>query len=70
MSGLEQEFSGKVKAENVDATNPKAAKTIKAMGFNTHALVIRSAKGKVLWKQADHNVKLDEVRTEIRQLLK
>lgn len=70
MSGLEQEFPGKVKAENVDATTPKAAKTIKAVGFNTHGLVIRSSKGKVLWKQPDHNVKIDEVRTEIRQLLK
>jgi len=70
VSGFEQEFPGKVRAKNVDATTPEAVKDIQSLGFHNHGLVIRSANGKVLWKQADHTVKIDEVRAEIEQLLK
>ncbi len=70
MSGLEQEFPGKVKAQNVDATTPENKKIVKDLGFQSHGLVIRSSDGKVLWKQPDHDVKMDEVRTAIRDLLK
>ena len=54
----------------MDATTPEAVKAIQSLGFHNHGLVIRSANGKVLWKQADHTVKIDEVRAEIEQLLK
>ena len=70
MSGLEKEFEGRVKAQNVDATTPENKKVVKDLGFQTHGLVIRSADGKVLWKQADHEVKMDDVRKAIRDLLK
>ena len=70
VSGLEKEFPGKVVARNVDATTPDAKKEIKELGFTTHGLVIRSAKGDVLFKQPDHNVKMDEVRKELTSLLK
>ena len=70
VSGLEKEFPGKVVARNVDATTPDAKKKIKELGFTTHGLVIRSAKGDVLFKQPDHNVKMDEVRKELTSLLK
>jgi hypothetical protein len=48
VSGLNEEFPGKVKAENVDATTPEAAKAIKKLGFKNHGLVIRARNGKVL----------------------
>jgi hypothetical protein len=70
VSGLETEFPGKVVAKNVDATAPEAKKAIKALGFKTHGLVIRSPKGEVLFKQPDHDVKMDEVRKELSSLLK
>jgi hypothetical protein len=70
VSGLEKEFPGKVVARNVDATTPDAKKEIKELGFANHGLVIRSAKGDVLFKQPDHNVKMDEVRKELTSLLK
>lgn len=70
MSGLEKEFEGRVKAQNVDATTPEAKKAIKELGFGTHGLVIRSADGKVLWKQPDHDVKMDDVRKALKDLLK
>jgi hypothetical protein len=70
VSGLEKEFPGKVVARNVDATTPAAKKEIKELGFANHGLVIRSAKGDVLFKQPDHDVKMDEVRKELTSLLK
>ena len=70
MSGLEKEFPGKVKAQNLDATAPESQKIVKSLGFQTHGLVIRGSDGKVLWKQPDHDVKMEDVRAEIRKLLR
>ena len=70
MSGLEKEFNGRVKGQNVDATTPDSKKVIKDLGFQTHGLVIRSPEGKVLWKQKDHDVQMDDVRSELKELLK
>ncbi|HEV8608536.1 MAG TPA: hypothetical protein VGS98_00495 [Thermoanaerobaculia bacterium] len=68
VSGLAQEFPGKVTGENVDARSPEGAAAVKELGFQSHGLVIRSADGKVLWKQPDHTVKVDDVREELRRL--
>ena len=70
MSGLEQDFPGKVKAQNLDATTPENKKIVKDLGFNSHGLVIRSADGKTLWKQPDHDVEMEDVRKAITDLLK
>ena len=69
VSGLEKEFPGKLKTENLNAREPDSQKVIKAQGFATHGLLIRNAKDKVVWKQADHKVKMAAVRAEIRKLL-
>lgn len=68
VSGLAQEFPGRVEAENLDATTPEGSSAIQKLGFQSHGLVIRSADGKVLWKQPDHTVKIDDVRAELRRL--
>ena len=70
MSGLEQDFPGKVKAQNLDATTPENKKIVKDLGFGSHGLVVRSADGKTLWKQADHDVAMEDVRKAIADLLK
>ena len=70
MSGLEQEYKGNVSGQNLDATTEGNQKIVKALGFETHGLVIRSSDGKVLWKQPDHNVKIEDVRRELDRLLK
>jgi len=67
---LEQEFPGKVKGQNLDAKTPENQKTVKELGFQSHGLVIRSSDGKVLFKQPDHEVNMDEVRKTIGELLK
>jgi hypothetical protein len=70
VSGLEKEFPGQVKAQNLDATTDASRKAIKDLGFKNHGLVVRSADGAVLHKQADHTVDMDEVRKAIRGFLK
>lgn len=69
MSGLEQEYKGRVRGLNLDATTEENKKIIRALGFDNHGLVIRSADGKVLWKQPDHEVKMEDVRRELDRLL-
>lgn len=69
MSGLAEEYKGKVRGDNLDATTPENAKIVKSLGFDNHGLVIRSAEGKVLWKEPDHEVKMEDVRRELDKLL-
>jgi hypothetical protein len=69
VSGLEQEYKGKVRGQNLDATTPENKKTVRSLGFENHGLVIRSANGKVLWKQPDHEVQMEDVRKELGRLL-
>jgi hypothetical protein len=70
VSGLEKDFPGQVKARNVDATTPDAKKAIQELGFKSHGLVIRSADGKVLHKQPDHTVNIDDARKALAEILK
>lgn len=70
VSGLEQEFPGKVKARNIDCTSKEGQDAVAELGFKSHGLVIRDATGKPLWKQADHTVKIEDVRKTLRDLLK
>ena len=69
MSGLESEYKGKVRGQNLDATTAENKKIVQSLGFENHGLVIRSAEGKVLWKQPDHEVKIEDVRRELDKLL-
>ena len=69
VSGLEMEFPGMVKAQNVDASTPEAKKAIQALGFRSHGLVVRSADGKVVHKQSDHTVNLEDARKAIAEIL-
>ena len=70
MSGLQEEYAGRVIARNVDASDEAAKLEIQELGFKNHGLVIRSHGGNILWKQADHTVKIDEVRTALVDILK
>jgi hypothetical protein len=70
VSGLEQEYKGKVRGQNLDATTAENKKIVKELGFENHGLVIRSPEGKVLWKEPDHQVKIEDVRRELDGLVK
>jgi hypothetical protein len=69
VSGLENEFAGAVKVENLNARDPESQRVIKEAGFENHGLIIRNTKNEIVWKQADHTVKIDDVRAAIRKLL-
>jgi hypothetical protein len=69
VSGLEQEYKGRVRGQNLDASIPENKKIVQSLGFENHGLVIRSADGKVLWKQPDHEVRMEDVRKELDRLL-
>jgi hypothetical protein len=66
---LEQEYKGRVRGENLDAATAENKKVVQSLGFENHGLVIRSADGKVLWKQPDHEVRMADVRRELDRLL-
>ena len=57
---MEQEYKGKVRGQNLDATTDENKKIVKDLGFANHGLVIRSPEGKVLWKEPDHQVKIED----------
>ena len=69
VSGLEQEFPGKVSTRNVDATTPEGVKAAKELGFKSHGLVVRADDGRVLMKQADHTVDMETIRKTIHASL-
>ena len=69
VSGFEQEFPGRVKTFNVDATTPASQQSVRSLGFDSHGLVIHSTTDEVLWKQADHSVNVNEARTALAGLV-
>ncbi len=69
MSGLQQTFPGQLEAHNVDATTETSKAEVQALGFRNHGLVIRDHQGAVLWKQPDHDVKIEDAQQAIRDLL-
>jgi hypothetical protein len=70
VSGLETEFPERVVARNVDATTEESRKVVQELGFKSHGLVIRSADGTPLWRQADHDVAIGDARAELRRLIR
>jgi hypothetical protein len=69
VTALENEFSGRVVTRAVDATTPEGSRDMEALGLDKHGLVIRSARGFVLWKQPGKDVDLQEVRQELHALV-
>ncbi len=61
MSELYENYGGWIETASHDATTEENAAINKDLGFQTHGLVIKDAKGSVLFKQADHNVKMEDV---------
>jgi hypothetical protein len=69
VSGLADDFPGKVTTHNVDAFSPEARAAIRDLGFKSHGIVIRSLSGQVLWKEADHTVQIGDVRKALNEIL-
>ena len=69
VSGLQSEFSGRVTAQNLDATTEEALSDIQSLGFVNHGLVIRNGEDEVVFKQADHSVEIEAVRSALREII-
>ncbi len=69
VSGLESDFPGRVESRNVDSTSEEGTTAVRELGFQSHGIVVRDPQGRAIWKQADHAVSLDDVRTALRSLL-
>lgn len=69
VASLEKDFPGKVRTRTLDVSSPDEAKMVRLLGFKDHGLVIRGRNGAVLYKDAGHELKLDVVRQQIRDLL-
>jgi len=69
VSGFEQEFPGKVKTFNVDATTSTSQQAVRFLGFDSHGLVIHSSTDEVFWKQADHSVNVNDARKALSGLV-
>lgn len=69
VSGLEQEFPGRVQVSLVSSEEEEAREDIQRLEFRDHGLVVRDFRGAVLIKQADHTVNLEEVRATLQQAL-
>lgn len=65
MSGFGEEFGDRLEVVQLDATLPASKPAIEALGFGNHGLVIRSEAGEVLFKQADHEVDVEQVHSEL-----
>ena len=66
---LERDLHGQVVVHNRDASEPEARDEVASLGFETHGLVVRSARGRVLWKQGDHQIRLEDLRPALEKLL-
>ena len=69
VSGLDEEFSGRVLGHNVDATTEESKQVVAELGFAQHGLVIRSSEGHTVWSQPDHEVEMEAVRAKLDELL-
>ena len=68
MSGLPDEFGPRIRVNTVEHLAPGAAEQIQALGFTSHGLVIRRG-DRVVFKAADHGVRVEDVRAAIRREL-
>ncbi len=69
MSELGEKHQDKIKVENLDATTAEYKGLQAGLGFKSHGLLIRDEAGKIVFKQADHTVKEDEVKAFVEEYL-
>jgi hypothetical protein len=69
VSGLEEEFAGRVVTRNITYETDEAKEIVKELGFKSHGLIVRNESGELLFKQADHDVKIEQVRDKLKQLI-
>jgi hypothetical protein len=69
VSGLPSEFGPRVTVRTVEHLAPGAEQQIRALGFESHGLVIRRG-DRVVFTEADHRVRIDDVRAALQRELR
>ena len=69
MSGLPSEFGPRVTVRTVEHLAPGAPEQIRALGFESHGLVIRRG-DRVVFTEADHRVRIEDVRAALSRELR
>lgn len=67
LKALEGEFPGRVVVKTLDATSPDAKRDLTRLGFPSHGLVVRDARGVMLFKASGDDFDIEEIRSTIRQ---
>ncbi|MGZ5958350.1 MAG: hypothetical protein ACXWLI_08050 [Myxococcaceae bacterium] len=68
MSGLPAEFGSRVTVRTEEHLAPGVPEQVRAQGFESHGLIIRRG-DRVLFKEADHRVRIEDVRAALRREL-
>jgi hypothetical protein len=68
VSGLPSEFGSRVTVELIENTAPGAEQTIRALGFQSHGLVIQQGT-RVVFQAADHGLRMEDVRAALTKAL-
>lgn len=70
MSELGKEYENAVAVNHLDATTEENKPKQADYGFNNHGLIIQNQAGDIVFKQADHAVKAEDVRAYVEKHVK
>ncbi len=69
VNGLEEQYTGKLECEILDATTPESVEQIKGYGFGNHGLVIFDGEGNVQKKMDGHMMQEPQIRQALKEVM-
>ena len=69
MNGLEKEYNGTIKVNEIPTTDPKSKKLIKEYNLTTHGMLIFDEKGNMAKKLDGHFLDESEIRKSVVQVV-
>lgn len=69
MNGLEKEYNGTIKVNEIPTTDPKSKKLIKEYNLTTHGMLIFDEKGNMAKKLDGHFLDESEIREAVVQVV-
>ena len=65
----EEQYTGKLECEILDATTPESVEQIKGYGFGNHGMVIFDSEGKVQKKMDGHMMQEPQIRQALKEVM-
>lgn len=69
MNGLEEQYTGTLECEILDATTEESKAQIKAYGFGNHGLVIFDGEGNLQKKMDGHKMQEPQIRQALQEVM-